>query len=267
MVSAIETVISSIQDQWIMLEQRDDISLSQKDVISMLSIFRSILYPLKSDEEKDIYASISKLNDLLINLLKDLTSDKEEIATRIIQQIPDLILALNKDIEAIYAGDPSARSRKEIILCYPGFQAVFGYRIANLFYRMSVPLLPRMISEYYHSITGIDIHPGASIGNYFCIDHGTGIVIGETATIGDRVRIYHGVTLGVKNFRKDEKGNLLKGYKRHPDVGNDVVIYANATVMGNITLGDRCIIGANTVVTRDIKSDELVKFEREEISQ
>ena len=267
MVSAIETVISSIQNQWIMLAQRDDISLSQEDVISMLSMFRSILYPQKPDEKKDISSSILDLNDLLINLLKDLTADQEAAAARIIQQIPDLILALNKDVEAIYAGDPSAKSRKEIILCYPGFQAVFGYRIANLFYRMNVPLLPRMISEYYHSITGIDIHPGASIGNYFCIDHGTGIVIGETATIGDRVRIYHGVTLGVKNFRKDEQGNLLKGYKRHPDVGNDVVIYANATVMGNITLGDRCIIGANAVVTRNVGNDELVKFEREEIKE
>ena len=128
---------------------------------------------------------------------------------------------------------------------------------------MDVPVLPRIISEYYHTITGIDIHPGAQIGEYFCIDHGTGIVIGETTVIGDRVRMYHGVTLGVKNFLEAKNGMLLKGYKRHPNVGNDVVLYANATIMGNITLGDGCIIGANAVVTENVGNSELVKFERE----
>ena len=263
MSSSADNVIRSVRDQWSRLRFGGDYQLASDDVISMLTLFKAILFPERKRDVESIDQELIKLRNLLEVLLKGLISDNKAAADKVINEIPILIDKLNKDAEAIYTGDPSARTLFEIILCYPGFQAVFGYRIAHIFYQMDVPVLPRIISEYYHTITGIDIHPGAQIGEYFCIDHGTGIVIGETTVIGDRVRMYHGVTLGVKNFLKAKNGMLLKGYKRHPNVGNDVVLYANATIMGNITLGDGCIIGANAVVTENVGNSELVKFERE----
>ncbi len=135
------------------------------------------------------------------------------------------------------------------MICYPGFYAISIYRIAHELVKLGVPYIPRIMTEYAHEKTGIDINPGATIGEYFCIDHGTGIVIGETATVGDHVRIYHGVTLGVRNFRKDEEGNLLKGGKRHPDVGNNVIIYANATILGGDTqIEDGSVIPAGSLI-------------------
>lgn len=257
-----DNVIKSIRDQSIRLRNEGDYQLAREDIVSMLILFKAILFPEREMDIESINWDLAKLRNQLETQLKGLTADNVTAADKVINEIPVLIDKLNKDAEAIYAGDPSAKTIYEIVQCYPGFQAVLGYRIANIFYQMDVPVLPRIISEYYHTITGIDIHPGAQIGEYFCIDHGTGIVIGETTVIGDRVRMYHGVTLGVKNFLKADNGMLLKGYKRHPNVGNDVVLYANATIMGNITLGDGCIIGANAVVTEDVGKGELVKFER-----
>ena len=153
------------------------------------------------------------------------------------------------DIQAIYDGDPSAKTYSEIVLSFPGFLAVFMYRTAHELYELYVPIIPRVICEYAHRETGVDINPGAKIGEYFCIDHGTGVVIGETATVGDHVRIYHGVTLGVRSFRKDEEGHLIKGGKRHPDIGNNVIIYANATVLGGDTfIEDGSVIPANALI-------------------
>lgn len=259
-MNSLNSITKSVLEQWEMLRHGDGIVVSKKSVVSMLTLFKSLLYPEDPFKDEDITGKMVELKGSLTDLLNGLTDDPEAAVNTMMNEIPYLIRMLNKDAEAIYNGDPSARTVYEITSCYPGFQAVFGYRIAHIIYRMNIPVLPRLICEYYHSLTGIDIHPGAVIGDNFCIDHGTGIVIGETTTIGNNVRIYHGVTLGVKNFRKDDNGNLLKGYKRHPDVGNDVILYANATVMGNITLGDGCIIGANAVVTRDVKNGELVKF-------
>ena len=162
---------------------------------------------------------------------------------------------------ALYEGDPAARSPEEIILSYPGFYAISIYRIAHEFYIRKIPYISRLMTEFAHEKTGIDIHAGATIGEYFFIDHGTGIVIGETTTIGDRVKIYQGVTLGAKSFELDDDGNPVKGIKRHPDIGNGVVIYANATILGgNTKIGDGCVIGGNVWLTRSVPAGEVVYY-------
>ncbi|MDL2237220.1 serine acetyltransferase [Christensenellaceae bacterium OttesenSCG-928-K19] len=161
---------------------------------------------------------------------------------------------LDTDIQAAYDGDPAAMSREEIMLAYPGFEAVLSYRFAHALYNMHVPLLPRMFTELAHSSTGIDIHPGATIGNYFFIDHGTGVVIGETCTIGDHVKIYQGVTLGAKSFELDEHGNPVKGVKRHPDIEDDVIIYSGASILGGDTrIGKGSIIGGNVWLMQSVE--------------
>ena len=170
----------------------------------------------------------------------------EKLTNQFLLRLPRIMELLNTDIQAIYEGDPAAKSYAEVILCYPGFYAVSIYRIAHELYALGVPYIPRIMTEYAHEKTGIDINPGASIGEYFCIDHGTGIVIGETAVIGHHVKLYQGVTIGAKSFEKDAAGNPVKGGKRHPDIGNHVVVYANATILGGDTvIGDHCTIGGN----------------------
>ena len=159
---------------------------------------------------------------------------------------------LDEDVEAAYRGDPAARSVDEVLLCYPGLTAIVHHRLAHALYRLRLPLLARMIAELAHSETGIDIHPGAQIGRGFFIDHGTGCVIGETAVIGDRVRLYQAVTLGAKRFQKDAGGDLVKGLPRHPVVEDDVVIYAGATVLGRITIGRGSVIGGNVWLTQSV---------------
>ena len=168
---------------------------------------------------------------------------------------------LSEDIAFAYESDPAADSLDEIILCYPGFLAVFVYRIAHIFYLKGIPLLPRMMSEYAHSKTGIDIHPGAKISSPFFVDHGTGVVIGETAEIGRYVKIYQGVTLGAKSFELDENGKPVKGTKRHPDIGNGVIIYANATILGgNTRIGSGSVIGGNVWLTHSVDPDSTVYY-------
>jgi len=166
--------------------------------------------------------------------------------------LPEIRRQLDSDTLAAYAGDPAARSVDEILLCYPGLHAMIHHRIAHQFYRLELPLLARMISEIAHSETGIDIHPGARIGEHFFIDHGTGVVIGETAIIGNHVRIYQAVTLGAKRFPSDTNGALTKGLPRHPIVEDDVVIYAGATILGRVTLGKGCTIGGNVWLINDV---------------
>ena len=160
---------------------------------------------------------------------------------------------LDTDVVAAFEGDPAARSVDEVLLCYPGIQAMIHHRIAHTLYKLGVPLIARIISELAHSQTGIDIHPGATIGAGFFIDHGTGVVIGETAVIGSRVRVYQAVTLGAKSFPTDDDGHLCKGLPRHPIVEDDVVIYAGATVLGRVTLGRGATIGGNVWLTHDVE--------------
>lgn len=166
--------------------------------------------------------------------------------------LPRLRRILDSDVAAAYAGDPAARSVDEVLLCYPGITAVIHYRIAHELYRAGLPLLARLISEIAHSATGIDIHPGAQIGGSFFIDHGTGVVIGETAILGERVRLYQAVTLGAKRFVLNASGRLEKGLARHPILEDDVVIYAGATVLGRITIGRGSTIGGNVWLTRSV---------------
>ncbi|MCY1435188.1 Serine acetyltransferase [compost metagenome] len=166
--------------------------------------------------------------------------------------LPELHRLLDDDVMAAFRGDPAARSVDEVLLCYPGIRAMIHHRIAHHLFRDGLPLLARITSELAHSATGIDIHPGAQIGRSFFIDHGTGVVIGETAVIGERVRIYQAVTLGAKRFEADEAGQLIKGQPRHPIVEDDVVIYAGATILGRITIGAGSSIGGNVWLTRSV---------------
>ncbi|QHJ01037.1 serine acetyltransferase [Xylophilus rhododendri] len=179
-----------------------------------------------------------------------------ERATELIRSfaegLPDIRRLLDSDVLAAYEGDPAARSVDEVLLCYPGVLAMIHHRLAHSLYRLGLPLLGRIAAEQAHSRTGIDIHPGARIGGHFFIDHGTGVVIGETAVIGERVRIYQAVTLGARRFPKNADGTLAKGLKRHPTVEDDVVIYAGATVLGDVTLGQGASIGGNVWLTHDV---------------
>jgi len=177
------------------------------------------------------------------------------VVKELLEKIPEIRSLLSGDIEAAYNGDPAAVSTEEVILSYPCVLAITTYRIAHELYLRGVPLIPRIMSEYIHSQTGIDIHPGAKIGKNFFIDHGTGVVIGETAEIGDNVKIYQGVTLGALSFPKDEKGHIIRGRKRHPTVGNNVVIYSGATLLGaDAIVGDDVVIGGNVWITSRVAS-------------
>lgn len=180
----------------------------------------------------------------------------EEIAANYIRQLPTLRQTLHTDVQAMYLGDPAAMSYEEVIYCYPAIKAIINYRIAHDLYTRGVPVIPRMISEMAHSETGIDIHPGATIGKYFAIDHGTGVVIGATSIIGDNVKLYQGVTLGAKSFALDENNNPIKGIPRHPIIGDNVIIYSNATILGRVKIGNNAIIGGNIWVTSDVAEGE-----------
>ncbi|MDA3940497.1 MAG: serine acetyltransferase [Spirochaetia bacterium] len=168
----------------------------------------------------------------------------------------DSIIEIRKllilDVQAAYKGDPAAKSLEEIVISYPGLKALAIHRIANLLYKKQVPLIPRMMNEMAHSQTGIDIHPGAEIGEGFFIDHGTGVVIGETTKIGKNVKLYQGVTLGALSFATDEQGNIIKGGKRHPTIEDDVVIYAEATILGAVVIGKGAVIGGNVWLKSDV---------------
>lgn len=170
-----------------------------------------------------------------------------------VKAMPQIQAVLQEDIVAAYEGDPAARSTMEVVMSYPGVYAIIVHRLAHELYRARVPLIPRIMSEYAHSQTGIDIHPGATIGGGFFIDHGTGVVVGETCVIGRNVKIYQGVTLGALSFAKDEEGRLVKGIKRHPDVGDNTVIYAGATILGGETvIGSGAVIGGNVWLTHSV---------------
>jgi len=168
------------------------------------------------------------------------------------QQLPHIRTMLDTDLNAAFEGDPAARSLDEVLVCYPGIAAIIHYRLAHELHKLGLPLIARIISEVAHSATGIDIHPGATIGNGFFIDHGTGVVIGETAIIGRHVRLYQAVTLGAKRFPTNAQGHLIKGDARHPIVEDDVVIYAGATILGRITIGAHSVIGGNVWLTKSV---------------
>lgn len=248
---------------------------SREALRDILSALCGALFPMRlgppelREESEDFYVGhtlSASLNALLLQVRLELSYvarqrggsdvDVEPEAVRIVQDfasaLPALRSLLDSDVMAAYHGDPAARSVDEVLLCYPGVVAIIHHRLAHHLYRAGLPLVARIIAEIAHSDTGIDIHPGAKIGAGFFIDHGTGVVIGETAVIGQRVRIYQAVTLGAKRFPITESGELEKGLPRHPVVEDDVVIYAGATILGRITIGQGSTIGGNVWLTRSV---------------
>ncbi len=196
-------------------------------------------------------------NDELSTVNSQLSTSKaQEMAECFIAKLPQLRSILATDVEAAYNGDPAAESYGEIISCYPVIKAITNYRIAHELLVLGVPLIPRIITEMAHSETGIDIHPAATIGSHFTIDHGTGVVIGATCIIGNNVKLYQGVTLGAKSFPLDEKGNPIKGVPRHPILEDDVIVYSNATILGRITLARGTVVGGNLWVTESTQPGE-----------
>ncbi|MBR5295674.1 MAG: serine acetyltransferase [Clostridia bacterium] len=246
---------------------------NRKEVVDLIKDLQSLLFPgyFKSrsvtQEGLQTLSLLRKIRNELVTLLEKSAHfrgeemDAEKICDAFLQKLPHIKNLLLKDIDAIYEGDPAAKSREEIILCYPGFYAISIYRLAHELYELRVPLLSRIMTEYAHEKTGVDIHAGAKIGEYFFIDHGTGIVVGETCVIGDHVKLYQGVTLGAKSFELDDNGNPIKNIKRHPNIGNGVVIYANATILGGDTfVGDGCTIGASVWLTKSVEAGKTLYY-------
>lgn len=188
----------------------------------------------------------------------DFNNKAKSLSMAFIEKLPKIKHLLSTDVVAAYNGDPASSSYGETIFCYPSIRALTHYRISHELLKLDIPLIPRIITELSHSKTGIDIHPGAQIDEYFFIDHGTGVVIGETTIIGKNVRVYQGVTLGAKSFPLDEDGKPIKGIARHPVVEDDVIIYSNATILGRVTIGKGAVIGGNTWITQDVKPSEKV---------
>lgn len=198
----------------------------------------------------------------LLEKVCDGSFDPARTERELLEKLPEIRDVIMTDVQAAYEGDPAAKSTDEIIITYPCFKAISIYRIAHELYLMQIPVLPRLMTEYGHRLTGIDIHPGATIGKYFFIDHGTGVVIGETTVIGEHVKLYQHVTLGAKSFDVNDDGTLVKGIKRHPNIGNNVVIYAGATILGGDTfIGDDCVIGGNVWLTSSLNPGETVYYE------
>lgn len=234
-------------------------------VYSILEDLHKLTFPGYFGTERflsgDAYAEgiMVSLYEKLKSQMKRIYQDKgqaEEAMLKFMEAIPQVQELLAKDVEAQLAGDPAASNKQEIILAYPGLYAIFVYRYAHVLYELKVPMIPRIMSEYAHGQTGIDINPGATIGEYFFIDHGTGIVIGETAIIGNGVKIYQGVTIGALSTRK---GQALAGIKRHPTIEDNVIIYANATILGGDTVvGRNATVAGNTFVTESIPADAKV---------
>ena len=194
---------------------------------------------------------------------QDFEADGQRAALAFLNELPALRELLVEDVKAAFEGDPAAASLDEVIFCYPGLAAVTAHRIAHALHRLEVPLIPRMIAEWSHAETGIDIHPAAEIGPGFFIDHGTGVVIGATCRIAENVKVYQGVTLGAKSFPRDGEGRLVRNAKRHPTVERDVVIYSNATVLGgDVTLGRGAVIGAGATITRSVEAGTKVTAEK-----
>lgn len=239
-------------------------SAGRARVIELIEGLRSALFPGIYETVPvgsgaiDVFIS-ARLRDVgitlraLLDAALGIDTDPDQIVTQFLEALPEVRELLALDIQAAYDGDPAARYHEEILLSYPGFEAVMIYRLAHVLYTLNVPVVPRIMTEYAHQRTGIDIHPGAAIGRRFFIDHGTGVVIGETCVIGDNVKMYQGVTLGARSFDLDEHGNPVKGIKRHPDIEDDVIIYSGATILGGDTrIGRGSVIGGNVWLTHSV---------------
>ncbi len=266
------------------IKQLSDISVEEKNVIpcdikqlpsvdslrKIVALVRDIVFPAYFDDKQGdplfrqyhIGVNVERLSILLneqiamaLRFERDCDDDilglAHDIMEAFIESLPEIKRLLFTDVKAIYDNDPAVRNYSEVIFCYPVVQTMLHYRVAHELHKMNVPILPRILTELAHSETGIDIHPGAQIGEYFSIDHGTGVVIGETCIIGHHVTIYQGVTLGAKNFQVDDNGRPVN-VPRHPIIGNHVTIYANSTILGRITIGDNTVIGGNIWLTHSV---------------
>ncbi len=279
----VDSVMASYdREGGINIQERQNLP-SRTEVSDLLDGFLSLLFPgylglqgiSRSDTRYVIGNSLHSTQDLLQNLiercLKHECDRKEKcdtdrcaarayrVSSELLRSIPRTRELLKEDIQAAYDGDPAAKSLEEVILSYPAILAISTYRIANQLYERDIPFVPRVMSERAHSLTGIDIHPGASIGRRFFIDHGTGTVIGETAVIGDNVKLYQGVTLGALSFPKDERGRIIKGGKRHPTIEDNVVIYSGGTILGGETvIGHDSVIGGNCWIVKSVEPNTKV---------
>jgi serine O-acetyltransferase len=245
---------------------------SKPEIASLCTQLMQLLFPGYHDVGPIGKSELSELTLDRVNALAEdlrrafqavLAGQDDAAATatvgKLFNELPAIRAMLQTDVEAAYEGDPAARTRDEIILSYPFLEAIAIQRVAHFLYRHDIPLVPRMMTEWAHVQTGIDIHPGASIGSHFFIDHGTGVVIGETCRIGSHVKLYHGVTLGARSFAKDEQGRIRKGGKRHPDVEDGVTVYPNATVLGGETvIGRNSTIGGNVFLMHSVPPNSLV---------
>ena len=247
----------------------------RREIVHAIRDFQALLFPMcfRRDaedltDELLLWRGLDRLEKQLAVAMcfsRECPDDAKREAARVCAafagRLAEIKRMLIMDVEALYEGDPAAGSREEVMISYPGFFAISIYRMAHELYLLKAPLIPRIMTEYAHEKTGIDIHPGATIGEYFFIDHGTGIVIGETTVIGEHVKLYQGVTLGAKSFELDENGNPVKGIKRHPNIGNHVVIYANATILGGDTfIGDHCVIGGNSWLTHSVEAGSIIVY-------
>lgn len=252
---------------------------NREEIIDILADIKKLMFPpyFASNEAKgdalafaepllfSIYGRIKKQITLALSFKNkgNVSAEAEKIASRFVSELPKIHKILITDAEAAFEGDPAAKSKEEIIFSYPGFYAIFVYRVAHLLYEDGVDFVPRVMTEYAHSSTGIDINPGATIGEYFFIDHGTGIVIGETTVIGKRVRLYQGVTLGALSPRK---GQILSGVKRHPTIKDNVTIYSGASILGGDTvIGEGAVIGGNSFITESVADNARVSIKLPEL--
>ena len=286
-VGEIDEVLSAVVDQ--LHAQRDNLATplrrtfrghplpSRSEIFKVVELLRSVIFPgyfgnRDVTDESLSYHTGATLHRVSLVMVEEVhrglcfacrrdDTDRtpatcltraKRITAEFLRCLPEIRRLLALDAVAAYEGDPAAPDPSEAIFCYPGVLALTSHRIAHELYRLEVPLIPRIISEHAHSETGIDIHPGATIGESFFIDYGTGVVVGETTVIGDRVRLYQGVTLGAKSFPLDEDGNPVKGVDRHPIIEDEVTIYSGATILGRVTIGKGSIIGGNVWLTRDV---------------
>ena len=270
-LSSVAAALSATDPEAVVRPHTPDSVPDRNAVVDVLNNLQSLLFPgyfllddcppLSVEEQlRRIAYHLERQIEAACRFLGD-AADPRALCDAFIEELPHIKALLLKDIVALYNGDPAAKCHEEVLLCYPGFLAICIYRLAHQLYKLGVPLLPRIMTEYAHEKTGIDIHAGATIGEYFFIDHGTGIVVGETTVIGDHVKLYQGVTLGAKSFELDENGNPVKDIKRHPNIGNTVIIYANATILGgSTTVGDNCVIGANVWLTHSVGPGQVVYY-------
>lgn len=279
--AAIDRIVSGAENRPVLSAIDAPPKPQKKEIIEILRMLQEVVYPGFYGHTVLYRANLrDHLGDVLFRIHLSLAHEIEkalpdtarasgnaqDIAARFFETLPEIADLLAEDVRAAFDGDPAATGFDEIILAYPGLKAVFTYRLAHTLHELGVPLIPRIMTEFAHLETGVDIHPGARIGRSFFIDHGSGTVIGETTDIGDRVKLYQGVTLGAVSFPKNERGELIRGTKRHPTVMDDVVIYAGATILGGETvIGKGCVIGGSVWLTASVPPGTRVTLPNDQL--